>query len=94
MSILEISHRSKQFEAVIDESVQLVKELYQIPDGYSVVFLQGGASLQFDMIPMNLLNENETAAYLNNRRMGKQSHQRSQTFWKREYHRFIRRQKL
>lgn len=65
LSILEISHRSKQFEAVIDESVQLVKELYQIPDGYSVVFLQGGASLQFDMIPMNLLNENETAAYLN-----------------------------
>ncbi|MBI3235544.1 MAG: 3-phosphoserine/phosphohydroxythreonine transaminase, partial [Bacteroidetes bacterium] len=65
LSLLEISHRSKQFEAVVEESVQLVKELYQVPEGYSVVFLQGGASLQFDMIPMNLLNENETAAYVN-----------------------------
>ena len=65
MSILEISHRSKQFEAVIDESVALIKELFNIPDGYSIIFLQGGASLQFDMIPYNMLDEGETAAYLN-----------------------------
>lgn len=65
MSLLEISHRSKQFEAVIDEAVALIKELFNIPDGYSVVFLQGGASLQFDMVPYNMLDEGETAAYLN-----------------------------
>ncbi|MDZ4759138.1 MAG: 3-phosphoserine/phosphohydroxythreonine transaminase [Bacteroidota bacterium] len=65
LSILEISHRSKQFEAVIDEAVALIKELYNIPDGYSIVFLQGGASLQFDMIPNNLLDETDTAAYVN-----------------------------
>lgn len=64
LSILEISHRSKQYEAVVAEATQLVKELLQVPAGYSVVFLQGGASLQFCMVPMNLLDENETAAYL------------------------------
>jgi phosphoserine aminotransferase len=65
LSLLEISHRSKQFEAVVDETVALVKELFSVPEGYSVIFLQGGASLQFDMIPFNLLDEHETAAYVN-----------------------------
>lgn len=65
MSILEISHRSKQFEAVVEESCQLVRELLGVSDEYAVVFLQGGASLQFDMVPMNLLNENATAGYTN-----------------------------
>jgi phosphoserine aminotransferase len=64
LSLLEISHRSKQFEAVMAEAVQIVKDLLNIPAGYSVVFLQGGASLQFDMVPMNLLDEDETAAYV------------------------------
>ena len=62
LSILEISHRSKQFQAVMDETVALFKELLQIPEGYSVLFLGGGASLQFAMVPMNYL-ENK-AAYL------------------------------
>jgi phosphoserine aminotransferase len=64
LSILEISHRSKQFEAVVAEATQIVKDLLGVPAGYSVVFLQGGASTQFCMVPFNLLNENETAAYL------------------------------
>lgn len=64
LSILEISHRSKQYEAVVAEATQIVKDLLSIPDGYSVIFLQGGASLQFDMVPMNLLDEGETAVYL------------------------------
>src|SRR5688572_21738203 len=64
LSILEISHRTPEFEAVIDESVKLIKDLMNIPDGYSVIFVQGGASLQFGMVPYNLLNDNETAAYL------------------------------
>lgn len=62
LSILEISHRSKQFQAVVDEAVALVKELLEVPDGYSVLFLGGGASLQFAMAPMNFLNKK--AAYL------------------------------
>lgn len=63
LSIMEISHRTKDFEAVVSEAVQLFKELLGIPDGYSVIFLGGGASMQFCMVPFNLLNKK--AAYLN-----------------------------
>ncbi len=62
LSILEISHRSKEFTAVIEEAAQLFKELLDVPAGYEVVFLGGGASLQFCMVPYNLLNKK--AAYL------------------------------
>ena len=65
LSLIEISHRSKEYEAVVTEATQLVKELLNLNDDYEVVFLQGGASLQFDMIPMNFLNDGKTAAYLN-----------------------------
>jgi phosphoserine aminotransferase len=64
LSILEISHRSPEFEQVMAEANKLVKELLNVPAGYSVLFLQGGASLQFAMVPMNLLPEGKTAAYL------------------------------
>src|SRR6195952_1470799 len=64
LSILEISHRSPEFEAVLDEAVRLVKELFEVPEGYSVLFLQGGASTQFALAPYNLLPEGGTAAYL------------------------------
>jgi len=63
LSLLEISHRSKEFQAVMDEAVALFKELLGIPEGYSVLFLGGGASLQFCMVPFNLLETK--AAYLN-----------------------------
>lgn len=62
LSILEVSHRSKEFQAVIDEASDLVKELLEIPEGYHVLFLGGGASMQFCMVPYNLLNTK--AAYL------------------------------
>ena len=62
MSLLEISHRSKDFQAVIDEAVALFKEILGIPEGYQVLFLGGGASLQFAMVPFNLLGKK--AAYL------------------------------
>lgn len=62
MSILEISHRSKDFQAVIDEAVALFKELLNIPEGYHVLFLGGGASMQFCMVPFNYMNKK--AAYL------------------------------
>lgn len=63
LSILEISHRAKDFQPVVDEAVALFKELLNIPEGYSVLFLGGGASLQFCMVPFNLLEKK--AAYLN-----------------------------
>lgn len=62
LSILEISHRSKEFVAVCDEARALVKELLEVPDGYEVIFLGGGASLQFCMAPYNLLKTK--AAYM------------------------------
>lgn len=56
LSILEVSHRSKEFQAVIDEATALVKELLEIPEGFSVLWLGGGASMQFCMIPYNFLS--------------------------------------
>ncbi|MEO5911794.1 MAG: 3-phosphoserine/phosphohydroxythreonine transaminase [Pelobium sp.] len=64
LSILEISHRAPEFVAVMDEAIALVKELFNVPEGYSVIFLQGGASLQFTMVAMNLLPEGKKASYL------------------------------
>nr|WP_199156583.1 3-phosphoserine/phosphohydroxythreonine transaminase [Pedobacter sp. ASV2] len=64
LSILEISHRTTEFEAVVAEADKLVKELLNVPSGYSVLFLQGGASLQFAMVPMNLLGDGQKASYL------------------------------
>ena len=63
LSVMEISHRSKEFEGIIKEAQQLFKELLNIPDGYHVLFLGGGASTQFLMVPYNLFNKK--AAYLN-----------------------------
>ncbi len=56
LSVLEVSHRSKEFQAVIDEATALVKELLNIPEGFSVLWLGGGASMQFCMMPYNFLN--------------------------------------
>lgn len=63
LSVLEISHRTKDFEDVLDEAVALFKELLHIPEGYSVLFLGGGASMQFCMVPFNLLEKK--AGYVN-----------------------------
>ncbi|MDR1373067.1 MAG: 3-phosphoserine/phosphohydroxythreonine transaminase [Dysgonamonadaceae bacterium] len=63
LSIMEISHRSKEFQAVVDETVALFRELMNVPEGYAILFLGGGASLQFCMAPYNLLERK--AAYLN-----------------------------
>ncbi|MBN2480270.1 MAG: 3-phosphoserine/phosphohydroxythreonine transaminase [Bacteroidales bacterium] len=62
MSVMEVSHRSKEFESVLNEAIALFREILDIPSGYSVLFLHGGASLQFVMIPYNFLNRK--AAYL------------------------------
>jgi phosphoserine aminotransferase len=64
MSILEISHRSKPFDEVIEGCEADLRELGGIPDGYRILFLQGGASLQFSMVPMNLLPKDGSADYI------------------------------
>ncbi|RMF00478.1 MAG: 3-phosphoserine/phosphohydroxythreonine transaminase [Bacteroidetes bacterium] len=65
LSILEISHRSAAFVAVLEEAESLVRELLHVPDEYAVLFLTGGASSQFFMAPLNLLRSDEEAAYIN-----------------------------
>ncbi|HRG59578.1 MAG TPA: 3-phosphoserine/phosphohydroxythreonine transaminase [Bacteroidia bacterium] len=65
LSLLEISHRSKNFEAVMNNSRQLVKELLHLDDDFEVIFLGGGASLQFAMVPYNLLRTDGKAGYVN-----------------------------
>lgn len=64
LSLLEISHRSKDFDAIIQNAKALVKKLLGVPDNYSILFLQGGASTQFAMVPYNLLPANGKAAYV------------------------------
>lgn len=64
MSVMELSHRSAAFEEVHNEAITNLRQLYEIPDNYEVLFLQGGASLQFSMIPMNFLKEGQKASYI------------------------------
>lgn len=64
MSIMELSHRSKEYEAVHNNAASLLRELLLIPDDYEVLFLQGGASLQFAMVPMNFLAPGKRAGYI------------------------------
>ncbi len=65
IGICEISHRSPEFVKVAGEAIELIKELLAVPDNYTVLFLQGGASSQFFMVPMNFLGEGKKATYLN-----------------------------
>lgn len=80
IGLIEISHRSKEFLAVIEETESLLRELMNIPDNYKVLFLQGGASSQFFMIPMNLLAGGKKATYLNTGTWSKKSIKEAQKF--------------
>ena len=64
MSVMEISHRSSTFEAIIAKAEADIRTLANVPDNYRILFLQGGASLQFSMVPLNLLTDDRTADYL------------------------------
>lgn len=64
LSLIEISHRSKNFVKVMEEAQNLVRELMEVPEGYSILFIQGGASLEFVMTPYNLMKDGGKAAYL------------------------------
>lgn len=78
LSVMEVSHRSKEFVAVMDEAQNLFKELLGIPEGYSVLFVGGGASTQFAMIPFNLFKKK--AAYLNTGAWSKKAIKEAQSF--------------
>lgn len=80
IGLLEISHRSPQFQGVIDNAEFLLRELLQIPDNYKVLFLQGGASSQFYMVPMNLLGGGCKATYLNTGTWAKKAIKEAQLF--------------
>src|SRR4051812_27810449 len=64
MSVMEISHRSNHFEPILESAKQGIRELLNIPPNYQILFLQGGATLQFSMIPMNFLGRDKTADYI------------------------------
>lgn len=81
LSILEVSHRSPEFEDVVKETEALVRELLAVPEDYSVLFLQGGASLQFCMVPMNFLQgTRQAAAYLDGGYFGKKAISQAELF--------------
>lgn len=79
MSVMEMSHRSKAFDQIIQEAEQDLRDLMQIPDNYKVLFLQGGASLQFAMIPMNLM-KNKVADYIVTGQWAKKAWQEAQKY--------------
>ena len=79
MSVMEMSHRSKVYDAIIKEAEQDLRDLMNIPDNYKVLFLQGGASLQFAMIPMNLM-KNKKAAYIVTGQWAKKAYQEAQIY--------------
>ncbi|MDD7740001.1 MAG: 3-phosphoserine/phosphohydroxythreonine transaminase [Lachnospiraceae bacterium] len=81
MSVMEMSHRSKMFQNIIDEAEADIRELMGIPSNYKVLFLQGGASLQFAMIPMNLM-KNRVADYIVTGQWAKKAYQEAQKYGK------------
>jgi len=81
MSVMEMSHRSKVYDTIIKEAEADLRELMNIPDNYKVLFLQGGASLQFAMIPMNLM-KNGTADYIVTGQWAKKAYQEAQKYGK------------
>ena len=80
MSVMEISHRSAPFQAVADDAEARLRRLLAIPDNYKVLFLQGGASMQFDMLPMNLMHDTKRAYYLNTGNFAKKSAKEAKLF--------------
>ena len=80
MSVMEMSHRSPAYEAIIKEAEALIRELMQIPDNYKVLFLQGGASTQFASVPLNLMNKNKKADYIVSGQFSKKAWKEAQKF--------------
>ena len=83
MSVMEMSHRSPEFQKIIDDAEQDLRDLMNIPDNYKVLFLQGGASQQFAMIPMNLM-KNGVADYIVTGQWAKKAYQEAQKYGKQD----------
>ena len=81
MSVMEMSHRSKAYQAIIDQAEQDLRDLMNIPDNYKVLFLQGGASQQFAMIPMNLM-KNGVADYIITGQWAKKAYEEAKKYGK------------
>ena len=81
MSVMEMSHRSADFQKIIDEAEQDLRDLMKIPDNYKVLFLQGGASQQFAAIPMNLM-KNKVADYIVTGQWAKKAYKEAQKYGK------------
>ena len=81
MSVMEMSHRSKAFETIINEAEADIRELMNIPDNYKVLFLQGGANIQFSMVPMNLM-KNKVADYIITGQWAKKAYKEAQKYGK------------
>ena len=80
MSVMEMSHRSKDYEAIIEGAESLVRELMNVPDNYKVMFLQGGGSTQFAMVPLNLGTKNKKADYVITGQWAKKAAQEAEKF--------------
>ena len=79
MSVIEMSHRSPEYEAVHEEALSLFRSIFGVPDAFSILFLQGGATLQFALVPMNLLGRGERAGYVRSGAWGKGALKDAQT---------------
>ena len=79
-SVMEMSHRSKTFDKIIKDAEALMRELYQVPDNYKVLFLQGGASAQFSAIPLNFMNGSGKADYIITGQWAKKAYQEAQMY--------------
>ena len=77
-SVMEMSHRSKVYDSIIKGAEQLLRELYNIPENYKVLFLQGGASTQFAAIPHNFMNKNGKADFVITGQWAKKAYQEAQ----------------
>ncbi|MFA5658889.1 MAG: aminotransferase class V-fold PLP-dependent enzyme, partial [Oscillospiraceae bacterium] len=79
-SVMEMSHRSKEYAEIINETESLLRETMGIPDNYKVLFLQGGASSQFAMIPLNLMNKSNKADFVITGQWAKKAFQEASKF--------------
>ncbi len=82
ISVLEMSHRSKTFDGIIKDAERLLKEIMEIPDNYKVLFMQGGATLQFAAVPLNLIGDGQFAEYVNTGSWSKKAIQEAQKLGK------------
>lgn len=80
MSVMEMSHRSKEFDAILQQAEQDLRDLMHIPDNYKILFLQGGGSTQFAMVPLNLMNKNKKANYIKTGQWAKKAYEEAKRY--------------